>query len=86
MRAFVSGRVQGVFFRASTAREAARLGVAGWARNLSDGRVEVLAEGEPAAVEALLAWLRKGPPLARVTGVEAHDEDARGDLVGFAAR
>lgn len=85
-RAFISGHVQGVFFRASTAREAGRLGVSGWARNLADGRVEVLAEGENAAVLALLAWLRKGPPLARVAAVEVRDEVATCDLTGFSAR
>ena len=65
-RCLVSGRVQGVFFRASVLR----LGVRGLARNLPDGRVEVLACGSPESVDGLCAWLRSGPPLARVTGVE----------------
>ncbi len=65
----VTGRVQGVFFRASTQREARRLGVTGFARNLSDGSVEVLACGETAAVAALKAWLLRGPPDARVAEV-----------------
>jgi acylphosphatase len=68
-RCLVSGRVQGVYFRASTAEQAVRLGVTGYARNLADGRVEVLACGEDAAVEALCEWLREGPPAARVTQV-----------------
>lgn len=68
-RAIVHGRVQGVWYRASTAQQAQSLGVRGHARNLPDGTVEVLAVGEPAAVDALLAWLREGPPLARVTDV-----------------
>lgn len=68
-RAYVSGRVQGVNFRAAAGREAGALGVVGHARNLRDGRVEVLAIGAPAAVEALVAWLHEGPPMAQVIGV-----------------
>jgi acylphosphatase len=68
--------VQGVFFRASARDEALRLGLAGHARNLSDGRVEVIACGDAAALAALEQWLRRGPALARVTTVnrEAADE------------
>ena len=69
-RCIVTGRVQGVFFRDSTARRASELGVTGVARNLPDGTVEVLACGEEAAVAALCEWLREGPPAARVDGVE----------------
>ncbi len=69
VRCFVSGKVQGVFFRASTRRQAELLGLSCRASNLSDGRVEVLACGEPEAVGRLKAWLTKGPPQARVTGV-----------------
>lgn len=65
-RFLVSGRVQGVFFRASTRTEAVRLGLTGYARNLPDGRVEVHAEGDIAAIAALEQWLKHGPPLARV--------------------
>jgi acylphosphatase len=72
-RSFVSGRVQGVFYRGSCAREAKRLGVTGYARNLPDGRVEVLACGSPDAVDTLLAWLAVGPSGARVTHVETFD-------------
>lgn len=68
-RYFVSGRVQGVFFRASARAEAERLGVRGYARNLADGRVEVLAEGSSAALAALERWLRAGPPQAQVTNL-----------------
>lgn len=68
-RFLVSGRVQGVFFRASTARQAAMLGVTGHAVNLTDGRVEVLACGAGTAVEALCDWLHEGPPAARVDEV-----------------
>jgi len=65
----VSGRVQGVFYRASTREQALPLGLTGYARNLPDGDVEVLACGEPGAIDALEQWLRKGPPAARVDGV-----------------
>jgi acylphosphatase len=65
-RFLVSGRVQRVGYRFATAREARALGVRGWVRNLSDGRVEVLAEGMSSAVAALLAFCRQGPPGARV--------------------
>jgi acylphosphatase len=68
-RFLVSGRVQGVFYRASARQQALRLGLTGHARNLSDGRVEVLAYGEAAALEALERWLWQGPPAAKVTDV-----------------
>lgn len=69
-RCLVTGRVQGVFYRASTRERALTLGVAGYARNLPDGSVEVLACGDPAAVEALCQWLWEGPPMAEVARVE----------------
>ena len=69
-RCYVAGRVQGVFYRASTRSRAEVLGVTGHARNLADGRVEVLACGSAEAVEALCAWLWEGPPAAHVTAVE----------------
>jgi len=75
-RARVRGRVQGVWYRASTAARAESLGVQGHARNLDDGSVEVLAVGEPGAVDALMRWLWEGPPLANVTGVEVEELDA----------
>jgi acylphosphatase len=65
-RFLVAGKVQGVFFRASTREQAARLGLRGHARNLPDGRVEVVAAGTADAVERLAAWLQHGPPQARV--------------------
>ena len=82
----VSGLVQGVAFRASAVEEARRLGVRGWVRNLPDGRVEAEAEGERAAVEAFAAWCRRGPPAARVTGVEATWGPWLGDLGPFGTR
>jgi acylphosphatase len=68
-RCLVGGRVQGVFYRATTRYEAQQRGITGYAKNLPDGRVEVVACGDPAAVESLCEWLRVGPPNARVTGV-----------------
>ena len=76
---FVAGRVQGVFFRASCAREARALGLAGWVRNAPDGRVEAVFEGGDSAVEAMVDWCRKGPTHARVDAVEAEWEAPLGD-------
>ena len=69
-RFLVSGKVQGVFFRASAREQARRLVLRGHARNLPGGRVEVLVAGDPAAVDALAQWLSHGPPMARVDNVE----------------
>ena len=80
----ITGKVQGVFFRASTRTEAQRLGLRGHARNLPDGSVEVLAVGDADAIDALARWLRHGPPHARVDGVvrgEAAATDAGGAFV-----
>jgi acylphosphatase len=68
-RFLVTGRVQGVFFRASTRTQALLLGIAGVARNLDDGRVEIVATGPDEALDALERWLQRGPPAARVEGV-----------------
>jgi acylphosphatase len=88
-RCFVSGRVQGVFYRASTRQRAQELGCRGYARNLPDGSVEVLAIGDPAAVHALVEWLRQGPPAAQVTDVRCAEVTLAelGELPsGFATR
>lgn len=77
-RAWVSGRVQGVFFRDFTRRTARQHGVAGWVRNLPDGRVEALLEGEPADVAAVLEALRDGPPAARVDDLAVTEETPAG--------
>lgn len=67
---FVSGKVQGVWFRASTQKEAQRLGLTGWVRNLPDGRVEVMASGAQERVQELKRWLEHGPELAEVSKLE----------------
>ncbi len=81
-RIVVRGRVQGVWFRASTREEAQRLGLNGEVRNRPDGTVEVWAEGEPAAVEQLIAWCGHGPPLAEVVGVAVVEVEP-GHVQGF---
>ena len=81
-RVVVHGDVQGVFFRDSTRTEASRRGVAGWVTNRPDGAVEAVFEGEPEAVEALVAFCRDGPSRARVEDVEEHTEEPEG-LDGF---
>lgn len=85
LRAHVAGRVQGVGFRAATRERAQALGLVGSARNLADGRVEVVAEGPRTACEALLAWLRGPDAPGRVAGVEAAWDKPSG-AQGFAAR
>jgi acylphosphatase len=84
VRFLVSGRVQGVAFRAHTRAEALGLGLSGHARNLADGRVEVLAVGDADAIERLAAWLRQGPPLARVDGLFREVVDGAVSPQGFA--
>ncbi len=72
---YVKGRVQGVAFRWYAQEQANQLGVSGWIQNLADGRVEVWVEGEAEAVERMLAWLRRGPPSARVEGLEVSERE-----------
>jgi len=82
-RVVVRGRVQGVGFRMSCAQRARQLELGGSVRNRADGTVEAVFEGPAVAVDAMVAWCGAGPPLARVTAVEVHDEDPAG-LAAFA--
>lgn len=83
IRVLISGKVQGVFFRAYTKEEAHRLGLKGWVRNLPDGRVEALFEGEENAINEMIKWCHKGPPSAVVTKVEIKEEPYSGEYKTF---
>ncbi|MBP1632925.1 MAG: acylphosphatase [Acidobacteria bacterium] len=85
-RVLVAGRVQGVGFRWSAVAEGERLGLAGWARNLPDGRVEVHAQGDPRAVAQMVEWLRQGPPRAEVARLDAQSVEPDPGLSGFGIR
>lgn len=82
-RFLVRGKVQGVWFRASTRDEALRLGLRGYASNLSNGDVEVLAVGDADAIDRLAVWLQQGPPMARVDAVQRFASDDITDTEGF---
>jgi acylphosphatase len=83
VRGIISGRVQGVFFRAHTLAQAQKLGVAGTVRNLLSGQVEVVAEGEESQIRALMDWCKQGPPMARVENTSWTDEPHRGEFSIF---
>lgn len=83
---YISGRVQGVFFRASTRDEARRLGLTGWVRNMRDGRVEAVFEGDDTSVEAMISWCRKGSPHSSVEDVEVRREEYSGEFEDFGVR
>ncbi|GJQ58638.1 MAG: acylphosphatase [Candidatus Scalindua sp.] len=80
---FVKGRVQGVFFRASTREEACRLDLTGWVKNCKDGRVEAVFEGRKENVEKAVEWCKTGPPGANVTDIEVKAEQATGTFKTF---
>lgn len=82
-RVHVSGRVQGVYFRANCRETARSLGLKGWVRNLPDGRVEAVFEGDEKAAEAMLGWCRTGTPPARVDRIEVKEETPAEGLAGF---
>jgi len=86
VRVVVSGRVQGVFFRASTREQGERLGLTGWVRNRRDGGVEAHVQGSPAAVEAMVAWCRSGPAPARVERLACEPAAADPSLTRFTIR
>ena len=83
---YVSGRVQGVFYRDYTQRQARARGVTGWVRNLSDGRVEAVFEGDEQAINHMVAWCRRGSPHAYVTDVRVEHEPYRGEFRGFSVK
>lgn len=79
----VSGRVQGVYFRAETSDQAAALGLTGWVKNRPDRSVEVVVEGSREDVEKLISWCRQGPPVAEVSGVDVAWENYTGEFTKF---
>ena len=83
---FISGRVQGVFFRAHTTQKARELGLAGWVRNTSDGRVEAVFEGPKEKIEEMLKWCWQGSPSSKVEKVEKVEEVEKEKLEGFEIR
>lgn len=83
VRIYVSGIVQGVFFRKNTRKRALQLGVTGWVRNLLDGRIEAIIEGEKEQVEKLIQWCKKGPPQAKVTSLDVFHKKPKYDFVTF---
>lgn len=83
---YISGSVQGVFFRESARKKAKEFGLAGWIENLPDGRVEAVFEGAPEDVRRMTQWCEQGPTYATVEDVEVRLEDARGDLRDFEVR
>jgi acylphosphatase len=83
---FVSGKVQGVFFRENTCKKAEKLGVTGWVKNLRDGRVEGVFEGEKPAVEKMVNWARKGPIWAKIEALNITWEDYTGEFKDFEIR
>lgn len=80
---FVSGRVQGVFFRTETQKKAKKFGVSGFVRNLPNGRVEAILEGEREKVEKVIKWTRRGPFFAKVNKVEIKEENYKGEFKNF---
>ncbi|NOQ46885.1 MAG: acylphosphatase [Desulfobulbaceae bacterium] len=86
IHAIVYGRVQGVFFRDYTQREAVKLGLNGWVRNLPDGTVETVFEGNAGQVDRMLFWLSTGSPMSRVSVVNSRKEDITGERDGFMIR
>jgi acylphosphatase len=83
LQLIIRGRVQGVYFRASTQREARRLGLSGWVKNRADGSLEILAEGEEASIRELYGWAQKGPSAARVERVDTRWRSFTGDFPDF---
>lgn len=83
---FVSGKVHGVFFRSETQAKAQELGLTGWVKNLADGRVEIVAEGEKEMVEKLVEWAKRGPDSAKVGSLEIDWQKYQGEFKNFEIR
>lgn len=83
---YIFGKVQGVFFRVHASDMAEELGLTGWVRNISDGRVEAVFEGGEGAIDAMISWCHRGSPNSRVEGVEVEQEEYRGEFSGFGVR
>jgi len=83
---YISGKVQGVFFREYTRKKAQSLGIKGWVRNLRDGRVEAIFEGEKEKVEEMISWCHEGSPYSKVEKVEVKWEEYRGEFNDFEIR
>ena len=86
MHIVIEGRVQGVFFRASTIEESCKLGLTGWVRNCPDGRVEAVFEGDMHKIDRIIEWCKKGPPGAVVKNVETMWEQATGEYDSFSIK
>ena len=79
----ISGQVQGVWYRANTKEKAEELGLTGWVKNIAQGNVEAVFEGEESAVNEMITWCQKGPPLAQVTNVKVTHQQFGGEFAGF---
>lgn len=86
MHVFISGRVQGVWFRANTKQKAEQLSVTGWVKNTSDGRVEAIFEGEENNVKEMIEWCHRGPPQAKIDNVEIKDQMPTSGFDSFSIR
>jgi len=82
----ISGRVQGVWFRASTKQKAEQLGLKGWVRNAPDGKVEAIFEGDENQINEMIKWCHRGPPLSKVTNVEVKKQNLTNGFEGFSIR
>ena len=83
---FISGRVQGVFFRVNTQNKARELGLTGWVQNLTDGRVEAVFEGEEEKIKEMLGWIKNSPFPAKVKSIEIEEESFKGEFNNFEIR
>jgi len=83
LHVMISGRVQGVWYRANTKQKAEELGLTGWVKNAADGNVEAVFEGEESTVDEMIAWCRVGPPLAQVDDVKIIRKRVDGEFIGF---